>query len=290
MADTMLIYHGNCPDGFMAATIFKKAASKKVATVQFHAGSHREAPPDVSGKEVVMVDFSYKRAVILAMAEQAKSILIVDHHVSAEADLVELPDNVKTVFDMDKSGAGLAWDVFMPGLPAPMIVLYVQAMDLWRLKAYPKLGEVTACLNSHPFDFDLWTEFLDADQAELIAAMASEGASIQRAQMKNIHEIIESGSHEIKIAGRKVPAVNVPKFMSSAAAGILAVGQPFAACYHLGDGYVDFSLRSTKDIGEDVSKIAALYGGGGHKHAAGFSIKYDGSEIADALSLELSDN
>lgn len=37
-------------------------------------------------------------------------------------------------------------------------------------------------------------------------------------------------------------------------------------------GQRSYSLRSAKD-GIDVSKIAAMFGGGGHYHAAGFAIK-----------------
>jgi nanoRNase/pAp phosphatase (c-di-AMP/oligoRNAs hydrolase) len=35
-----------------------------------------------------------------------------------------------------------------------------------------------------------------------------------------------------------------------------------------------FSLRSTEE-GLDVSEIAKLYGGGGHKHAAGFKVPHE---------------
>ena len=35
-----------------------------------------------------------------------------------------------------------------------------------------------------------------------------------------------------------------------------------------------FSLRS-EEGGEDVSEIAGLFGGGGHKHAAGFQLAVD---------------
>ena len=53
---------------------------------------------------------------------------------------------------------------------------------------------------------------------------------------------------------------------------LLGKGEPFAATFFYdGEGYV-FSLRSD-DNGLDVSEIAKQYGGGGHKHAAGFKLK-----------------
>jgi nanoRNase/pAp phosphatase (c-di-AMP/oligoRNAs hydrolase) len=36
-----------------------------------------------------------------------------------------------------------------------------------------------------------------------------------------------------------------------------------------------YSLRSRNIEDVDVSAVAQLYGGGGHKHAAGFSVKHD---------------
>ena len=54
-------------------------------------------------------------------------------------------------------------------------------------------------------------------------------------------------------------------------ASALAEGQLFAAAYYFdGEGY-KFSLRSKED-GADVSKIAAVFGGGGHKNASGFKV------------------
>jgi len=86
----------------------------------------------VTDREVWFVDFSYKRPVILEMSAKAKSITILDHHKSAEADLVELPENVSVKFDMEKSGARLAWDCFHPAEDIPMLVNYVEDRDLWR--------------------------------------------------------------------------------------------------------------------------------------------------------------
>ena len=267
----------------MAATIFRKARRHDSGQTEFYAGVHQEPPPDVTGKDVVFVDFSYRRHIILEMAEQAKSILIVDHHISAQKDLINLPTNVETVFDMNQSGAGLAWQVFMKKAPVPEIVLYVQALDLWRLDAYDNLKDVMAALRSYDYDFDLWTKFLEADQTELIKTMAEEGTSIQRKQNKDIEELIKIGKHELEIGGQKVPVVNAPHALHGAA-NILAQNKPFAACYCIINGSALFSLRSDKN-GTDVSKVAGLYGGGGHKHAAGFRLPYSIDCLDKALRL-----
>ena len=55
----------------------------------------------------------------------------------------------------------------------------------------------------------------------------------------------------------------------------MAESEPFAACYlDTADSRV-FSLRSRREGGVDVAKIAESYGGGGHRNAAGFRVPRD---------------
>jgi nanoRNase/pAp phosphatase (c-di-AMP/oligoRNAs hydrolase) len=51
----------------------------------------------------------------------------------------------------------------------------------------------------------------------------------------------------------------------------LSKGYPFCIIWHDRDGRRYYSLRSTAE-GADVGAIASAHGGGGHTHAAGFSI------------------
>ena len=112
MSDKLVcIWHGNCQDGFGAAWAVRHALGED--NVEFYPGVYQEAPPDVAGRDVMIVDFSYKRPVIDAMAEVARSIVIFDHHKSAAEDLAGLPlpgvpqmAKVAAVFDMERSGAG----------------------------------------------------------------------------------------------------------------------------------------------------------------------------------------
>ena len=125
---SMCIYHGNCADGFGAAWVVRKALGE----IDFFPGKYQEPPPDVTGKDVVMVDFSYKRPVLLEMAEKANSILILDHHKTAAEDLLDLPANVTAKFDMGHSGAMLTWEHFFPGEAPPPLLLHIEDRDLWR--------------------------------------------------------------------------------------------------------------------------------------------------------------
>ena len=59
----MLLYHGDCVDGFASAFAcyyYMKTQNKK-KKVSFIACQHQKPPPNVSGKNVLICDFSYKQ-------------------------------------------------------------------------------------------------------------------------------------------------------------------------------------------------------------------------------------
>jgi oligoribonuclease NrnB/cAMP/cGMP phosphodiesterase (DHH superfamily) len=258
------IYHGNCADGFGAAWVVRKALGEH--NVDFHKGIYGEAPPDVEGREVVMVDFSYKRHVLLEMAAKAKSILILDHHKTAQDDLIDLPDNVVCVFDMTRSGVMLAWDYFFPQETPPMLIHHIQDRDLWLFKL-DGTREIQANVFSYPYDFKIWDELMTKD----CQILRVEGAAIERKHHKDISELVSVTKRTMKIGGHIVPVANLPYTLSSDAGHLMDEGVPFAACYYDTPKARCFSLRSAEK-GEDVALIAKAYGGGGHKHAAGFSV------------------
>lgn len=258
------IYHANCADGFGAAWVVRKALGE----INFHPGAYQEAPPDVTGKDVVMVDFSYKRAALLEMASQANSILILDHHKSAAEDLIDLPGNVCAHFDMHHSGAMLAWKHFFPDDPPPPLLLHIEDRDLWRF-ALKNTRQIQANLFSYPYDFQIW----DTLMAAAPESLASDGAAIERKHFKDIRELLGVVTRDMVIGGHRVPVANLPYTFSSDAGHELAKGRPFAACYWDTPTGRSFSLRST-DEGKDVAAIAQIYGGGGHRNAAGFHVSY----------------
>src|ERR1700693_3610721 len=75
---TLCIYHGHCDDGFAAAWAVRKAFVPDF--FEFYPGVYQQQPPDVTDRHVLLVDFSYKRPVLLEMASKARSIMILDPH------------------------------------------------------------------------------------------------------------------------------------------------------------------------------------------------------------------
>lgn len=263
----LCIYHANCCDGFGAATVVRKALGP--GNVDFFPGWYGEAPPDVDGRVVVMVDFSYKRDVLVDMASRAKRIIILDHHASAQDDLVDLPANVEAYFNMSKSGAVIAWEYFMDG-PPPKLLCHIQDRDLWKFELEGTRA-ILSYIFSFPYEFPVWDQLMETDTA----LMLSEGAAIERKHTKDVREFIEAAGYTTTIAGWEgIPIANVPYMWGSDAYHIMGEGHPFAACYYDTGTHRKFSLRSDAD-GIDVREIAVLFGGGGHVHAAGFVLPLD---------------
>lgn len=297
MKKPICIYHGNCADGFGSAWAVRRYFAGEV---DFYAGVYQNPPPDVRDRTVILVDFSYKRDVLLKMAASAYAVLVLDHHKSAMEDLkadrnfiVDMGaytgsvtwsrflDNaqqdqyegtpyarVYTIFDMERSGAGLTWDFFNPGVPRPELINRIEDRDIWRF-AYADTRPIQAAVFSYPYDFDTWDMLFKAD----LNVLRTEGEAIERKHFKDIHELIGVVTRPMTIAGHTVPMANLPYTLTSDAGHELAQGKPFAGCYwDTSEGRV-FSLRSTDD-GLDVSAIAKQYGGGGHRNASGFRIPY----------------
>ena len=292
MDKPLCIYHANCADGFGAAWVVRQFFQ---GAADFVAAQYGQQPPDVTGRDVIMVDFSYKRPVIEEMAVKARTILILDHHKTAAEDLagfpmcsgvyspegmllykqeIGAPVAVHAIFDMERSGAGLAWDFFFAGHPRPALIDYVEDRDLWRFRL-PMTRDVQSCVVSHPYDFGRWDWLMSrADNTLGVQEMAAEGAAIDRKLQQDIASILAVPPRRMKLGGVDVPVVNAPGMWASDMAGQMAKTEPFAAIYFDTPTERVFSLRSRGDGGMDVSAIAKGYGGGGHKNAAGFQVPF----------------
>lgn len=275
---TLCIYHGNCDDGFAAAWAVRHALGDE--NVEFYPGVYQKDPPDVTGRGVILVDFSYKRPVLEAMAEKAAWVLVLDHHKTAQEDLAGYPvpvgpseigepaHKIAALFDMDRSGAGLAWDFFHPGMPRPDFINYIEDRDLWR-KTLPMGDEFTIALRSYPQDFSVWDALVGGGAQRL----CDQGIDIQRYYRQQV-EAMKKDARLCEFAGHEVMVSNSPYFAASEIAGELAEGRPFGACFfERADGLFQYSLRS-RDGGVDVSEIAKKFGGGGHRNAAGFQLDH----------------
>lgn len=260
-----VLYHANCPDGFCAAWAARRALHDCIA-IPVNYGTE---PPweHIRGRDVAIVDFSYPRAVLEAIHEDAHSLVVLDHHKTAAADLAGLP-YVK--FDQDHSGAYLAWTHFNQHQTVPDLVRYVEDRDLWRFKLESS-KEVSAGLRLVPYEFEAW-DILFGTPGH-IATLRDQGKLI----LKYDDQILErqmANVRFVELKGYKVAIISA-SVLQSELGNLICKRLPEVHCCLMyfdrpaPDGSVrQWSLRSIGDV--DVSKIAQEFGGGGHKNAAGF--------------------
>lgn len=252
---SLIIYHAPCADGLSAAWV----ARQKFPDAEFYPTAHHKEPPDVTNKHVYILDYAYPRDVLLKMLDQAASLTVLDHHESNQKILDGL---IFCKFDMKRSGAGITWDTLFPKKPRLWIIDYVEDRDLWTWRL-PFSKEVSAALDSYPQNFDTW-DMISQRRPEDLAA---EGGPIIRYENQMISKILSS-VREVEFEGYKVPTVNSPTLISEIGSQ-LAIGRPFSIVWRqTSNGKYAYSLRST-DAGVNVANLAALFGGGGHRCAAG---------------------
>lgn len=277
MNNILCIYHGNCADGFSAAW----AVWRKHPEASFHAGVYGQPAPDCTGKDVYLVDFSYKGNELQRIIDQAQSVTIIDHHKTAQAEIQPLLDagKINGIFDMTKSGAVLTWEWFHPNKEVPQFLKHVQDRDLWKFEIEGS-REISSYIFSFEYDFNNW-DILEHNLGNRNGWQRcfQQGEAIERKHFKDIAELIEVVKRPMKIGGHNVQVLNLPYTMASDACHAQAnEGQVFGASYYDTATSRVFSLRSIGDF--DVSAIAKQYGGGGHKNAAGFGrpIGWEGDE------------
>jgi len=262
----LVIFHSPCRDGFTAAWIAAKHFHG-YRSVDFLGAAYGDAPPDsrlVEGRQVFILDFSYSREEIEAIADEAESVVVLDHHETAERALSgSWGSNVEVVFDMERSGARLAWDHWFGGDP-PEIVRYIEDRDLWRWEL-PDSREISAYIGTLPYSLSAWDQ-LETDLSTETGRIevAGIGAAVLRRDRQHVERAAEGA--EI-LCG--IPFVN-SCVLQSDIGDWLKEGVPFVVIWWVENGVYRYSLRSGPD-GANVAEIAESFpGGGGHKHAAGF--------------------
>lgn len=269
MSKNLVIYHKDCFDGFTAAWVFWSMVDKDA---EFHPASYGSEPPDVTGKNVYVVDFSYPRETLLKMKEEALLLVVLDHHKTAQKDLEGLDF---CNFDMNRSGAGLAWDHFV-GSERPWLVDTIEDRDLWKLRLV-HTREVMALVAATEMTFEEWSIL----SSRSIVRVAEEGRAILK-YIENYGQKAMEHRRLEKVGSYTVYTMNLSYQNCSDHLNALLTELydkellspkeiPFVASYfRRGDGKWQFSLRSRGEF--DVSEIAKSYGGGGHKNAAGFTV------------------
>jgi len=311
MSPVSVIYHADCLDGFGAAYAAWRRFGDGARYLPMHHGESWR-PEDVAGRQVFILDFSFARPALESLAAQAESVLQLDHHGTARDMWGELlgpgPGGLaryratqlplEVAFDLDKSGARLAWEYFHPDTPLPLALQHVEDQDLWRF-ALPQSRAFCRALRLQPFDFQSWDRIIrSAGQPDAPAyqTLCHTGAAIDSFLATEVARLADSPlvmpavlpgelvdplqarrhglpvletetGHRRLVRGLAINASSL--FTSELGQALARRSGSFGLIWQLGgDGRVKASLRAENQV--NVALLAECQGGGGHPNAAAF--------------------
>lgn len=281
----VVLYHGDCDDGFSAAWVCAKALKGHV--VEFEACSFgKPVATDLKQKDVYIVDFSFPREVLEKMLSVSKSLVLLDHHKSA---LNTLGSYKCCTFDLTHCGAVVAWRHFFKDTPIPEFLHYIEDNDLG-LWTNPDTRAFVQGMRQWEHSFELFDRL--ESEPDLVAEIINQGRAIERFIIREAKFTAKCGV-EIEVDGFKGLAINTTRvFNESLSVDLLAQSEAevsskkydFLALWHQNaDSSIKCSLRAR--IGVDVEPIAKKFGGGGHPRACAFSTP-DLQSMCDGLGFK----
>ena len=296
---TTVLYHKNCPDGHASAFACWQRFRDDAHYLPVAYG---EPCPDIpTADDVYIVDFSYSAEVLQRLlaarigqrtAEKAV-VTVLDHHASAERDLLPLArmalPGLTVLFDKQECGASLTWKYLHTGgwdpridpeaqwleHSMPTFFKYVRDRDLWQWQLADSKA-ISLAYWAIEKDFLSIEQFAqDLDEAAGYHNIVTNGNAMQRYADALVREQAERAIMGT-IAGYEVPIVNATTLFSEVGDYLCTTRPDISFCaYYMdrSDGHRQWGLRGRGLV--DLSVVAKHYGGGGHPNAAGFVTAQD---------------
>ena len=293
MIETAIIYHQvkpgiDCADGIAAAWVTKR----KYKHATLIGASYEGEIPDVSAfDQLFIVDFSFALSVLREWQAQGKTVVVIDHHKTAMADLSKFDSAVfrlnesgmiydfnhsGAIFDLTECGATLAWKSFFPDEPMPPILGYVRDRDLWDFKL-PMSEEIHEAVSFMGRTLEQFDYLSTLSQENLIEALAPLGARLLQPKRVDITKLAKN-MHECIIMEHVGMAVSIPeskgRLVSDTCSFLLRKynDYEFVVAYTWSQRQAKWMLAFRSDKhgrNFDVSILAKKFNGGGNQNAAG---------------------
>lgn len=276
---TICIYHKNCFDGICAAWVVSRYYSNAEFIPMAYSDSLEwliqgwNQGTYSQEDNLIVVDFSFKRGIMESLKKLFPKMLVLDHHKTAQ---VECKGLNYCIFDMNESGASLAWKHYSH-VELPILVRYIKDRDLWLFNE-KNSEDINSFIQSYPMTIENYEHLNNIliGEDSLTDALFG-GQSINRYKKTMVEAMCKNAAYcnNYPFYNDQVPIVNASLLFSEVGNELckLYPSAPFAAYYfdRLRDGVRQWGLRSIGNF--DVSEVAKTFGGGGHKNAAGFEQK-----------------
>lgn len=278
----IVLFHYPCQDGLASAWIVNKFHKENNINIELYPIQHgKDINIDrLKNKRVLMCDYAPSEKILNEIEKVVLKITILDHHISSQK---ALQNKTFALFDMTKSGAGLTWDYYYYIYNTPLFIKMIEDRDLWNWKILNSreftAGFYMTCSSIEMYDFKelfkLFDELYELNPFKFDFYIEI-GNIINKSTMIKCKYIALESLKKIDIYNNyNICIVNCSSDLSSDLGNILSSTEnvDFAVLWRYNHTKEEYrvSLRSNNKV--DVSVIAQLFNGGGHKNAAGFATK-----------------
>ena len=281
------IYHANCIDGLASVAIALHMQNHKSDSPWTTMAMVHGDPIDFEqfkDKRVCFLDFSVPAEEMCKIISVAKRVTVIDHHVSNYDELSRIASTrFEYVYDVDMSGAGLAWDYFI-GTNLPYAIEMIQDRDIWT-KKHPDSDPYSLAIRVNQLKLVDMCDYIN----DIIALQLTDPTSLDKTTIKLIkdgyvyttyqnymvRQIASFATKGVLNDGTVVMSVNCIPSLTSDVGSYLSENNTCGVALIYSDTADKrmYSLRVAADCDFDASAYAKSKGGGGHRRSAGFSIK-----------------
>ena len=303
-----IIYHKDCLDGYSGLFIaYYYGAFDESSHIYPDVPSARTIPPGIKDKDILIIDVAYNIDLLEKIIEKSNSVTFIDHHDTIYKDVMSLLDKnefktkLTVIFDREKCGSSLVWNKFFPDIKRPSFIKYVEDHDTGTWKHIKTKFFIFGLESNYKLipsleNLEIWKKLLNKD---IVKQLCEEGLIINKYHTKLIEQNYGKYSLEsfpgTKIYGtfkeyfKKIGQYSVAVYCGLSCPSVNGISEKllnsvecnFTMIWTLNIDKKEYiiSMRSRE---VDVGSIAKLFGGGGHKFAAAFTIS---SSIYNILDL-----
>jgi oligoribonuclease NrnB/cAMP/cGMP phosphodiesterase (DHH superfamily) len=305
-----VIYHDPCQDGLSAAWVVYNWCQINNINLKLIPKRINNDPIDeklYEGKNVLMVDIVTDD--FQKIKEKAKTLVILDHHKTNQAKLVGFD---YAYFDMHKSGVGLAWEYFYNDKEMPKFLACIQDRDIWTWKIPESKAFCDGFSNLMYLDEEpnyetrldnklkLYTELNDEyilNKTDKFESYCKIGDVLNKIKMSQVKSMVRNVDlYKVKLQDHpelKAAIFNCTHEIASDLGNYAVVHTEadFSVMWRYNHDTEEYcySLRSI-DTKADVSLICKLFGGGGHRNAAGGASKLHPRDLFKYEKIDDSDD
>lgn len=278
MSKIICCYHSKDLDGYTSGAIIRRA----FPGCELIGWDYGNPVPDLGkGNRIVIIDICFPMEDMLKIAEE-NHVTWIDHHISQKKEWDMLEDDRKNLiiynYDQSRAACEIAWEHFFWPEPQPECVELLGKYDTWRENGTKEWTDKIL-----PFQFYMRTVCTKPEEfPEYFFGTPSEaginiainiGGNILKYQQQQDMLKCERGAFEREVFGKlKALCLNEGMFSSETMKTCNPEKYDVLLGFVYNKSFWRVSLRTLKDD-VDVSVIAKVRGGGGHKKASGFEVK-----------------